>query len=273
MDYKEIDGVRCYAPTLAVQNDDYPHEAFSILYELEEDNFWFQSRNKIIQNITKKYVKEEDAKFLEIGCGTGFVLQNLNKKFPSFSFFGSEIHLEGIKFAKKRVPNATFIQLDATEMPFENEFDAIGAFDVLEHIDADTAVMKGIYKALKPDGHFIITVPQHQFMWSINDDIAFHKRRYSRIEMLEKLKNEGFTIEYVSSFVFMLFPMMLLSRLTKTNNKKKVTKEIIIQEIKNLKVNSMVNAIFIQLMKIDEMLIKKGISLPFGGSLLVVAKK
>ncbi len=42
--------------------------------------------------------------------------------------------MEGLKYAKQRVPGAEFIQMDATEMPFENEFDAIGAFDVLELI-------------------------------------------------------------------------------------------------------------------------------------------
>lgn len=272
MNYTTIDGVRCYAPEFALQNDDYPKEAFSILFELEEDNFWFRSRNSIIAGLLKKHSPDMD-KFLEIGCGTGFVISNLQKNFPAADFYGSEIYLEGIKFARKRLPEVNFIQLDATKMPFENEFAAIGAFDVLEHIEDDLEVMKGVYKALKPGGKFYISVPQHRFLWSINDDIAFHKRRYSRNEMLTKLKAAGFQVDYATSFVFTLFPAMLFSRIAKGKAQDKVDKETIIKTVKDLKVGKLTNTLFSALMKIDEKLIAGGTRLPFGGSLMVVAKK
>ena len=38
------DGIKCYSPELADMNDDYPVEAFKILYDAENTNFWFISR-------------------------------------------------------------------------------------------------------------------------------------------------------------------------------------------------------------------------------------
>ncbi len=272
-EYKIISGIKCYSPDLAIENGDYPSDAFKLLFEIEEKNFWFVNRNKIIINLFKKHVGEEVNKVLEIGSGTGYVLKGLNDTFKNYNLYGSEIHLEGIKYAESRLRNIEFIQVDATNMPFENEFNAIGAFDVLEHIEQDLKVIQQVHKALKSGGLFIISVPQYQWMWSVNDDIAYHKRRYSRKELKNKLLSEGFEIDYVSSFVFILFPVMYISRLFKQKKVHEITEEIIFKEMNELKLNPMLNSIFGALMKIDVFLIKNGISLPFGGSLIIVAKK
>jgi SAM-dependent methyltransferase len=158
-------------------------------------------------------------------------------------------------------------------MPFENEFDAIGAFDVLEHIEDDVKVIQEVLKSLKKGGLFLISVPQHQWMWSINDDIAYHKRRYSRKELQHKLTKAGFEIVYVSSFVFMLFPAMYISRFFKQRKITVITDKIKIKEMNELQLNPIINTIFGWFMKADFFLIKLGISLPLGGSLIAVAKK
>lgn len=270
-----IDGVKCYAPDLARANDDYPVEEFAFLYEVEEKNFWFRSRNKVLQFLFQKYLGSKPSQVLEIGCGTGFVLKGLQKRFPDYTLSGSEIHLEGIRFAQKRLPDVEFIQLDATQMPFEDSYDAIGAFDVLEHIEADEKVMQEVHKALTKGGYFFISVPQYEWMWSIADDIAFHKRRYHRKELIEKLQKAGFEIKYVGSFVCTLFPFMYLSRLLNRTDKNSPPSAAELKEAKleELKLNPLLNTLFLAVMKVDEILIKLGFSLPFGGSLMAVAKK
>lgn len=268
-----INGIKCYAPQFAAANSDYPAEAFELLYKVEDTNFWFVNRNKIIQHLFKKYLGINENAVLEIGAGTGFVLKGLQNNFSNYQLEGSEIHLEGIKFAKERLPKVQFFQMDATNIPFENQYNAIGAFDVLEHIEADEKVMKEVYKALKPNGLFLISVPQHQWMWSINDDIAYHKRRYSRTEMKRKLIDSGFDIKYISSFVFTLFPFMYISRFFKQSKPKKITDEIILNEMNELQLHPVLNFVFGFFMQIDLLLIKLGISLPIGGSLIAVAQK
>jgi len=49
-------------------------------------------------------------------------------------------------------------------------------------------------------------------MWSSLDEISFHKRRYSKTELIQKVNTAGFKVEYCGSFVFSLFPLMVVSR-------------------------------------------------------------
>jgi SAM-dependent methyltransferase len=263
-----IDGFKAYAPELAHENDGFSGEAFQFLFEVEKDSFWFQSRNKVIKSLAKKYMISS-GNFLEIGCGTGFVLNGLQEIFPNIHFIGSEIHINGLHYAKARNPNAEFVQLDARAMPFEDELDGIGAFDVIEHITEDTLVLDNCFKALKPGGSLLISVPQYQFMWSYLDDIAMHKRRYSKKELLRKVKDAGFEIQYCGSFVFTLFPVMLIARLLKTKPPKWNAKG----ETSELRPTSLINFIFRKFMHIDEWLIGLGLALPWGGSLVLVARK
>jgi SAM-dependent methyltransferase len=267
----EIKGFKCYAPELAYDNEGFPPNMFDILADLEENNFWFKARNIIIQNILNKYIgKNNNYKFLEIGCGNGYVLKGLMNL--DYQLVGSEIYIDGLINVKKRLSdNVELIQLNALNMPFENTFDIIGAFDVIEHIDDDEKVMQEVFKALKPNGYFLITVPQYQWMWSYLDDYAKHKRRYTQKEIKQKLIKNKFQIIYSSSFVTTLFPFVVLSRFLKKNKPlEKVTLEDVIAEFK---IPKWLNNLFYRLMLIDAKLIKYGFSLPFGNSIIVLAKK
>lgn len=267
LDYQVIDNIKCYAPDLAFENSDFPSKSFEFLYNIEAKNFWFSSRNRIIEYLFKKYAGITNTmKVLEIGCGTGFVLQMLSG-FKNLELVGAELYLEGLKYAKKRLPCVEFIQLDARKMPYENEFDVICAFDTLEHIEEDELVMRNVYQALKPGGYFFISVPQHKWLWSWMDAGSCHKRRYSKKELTQKLRKTNFSMVYINSFVFTLLPLMFLSRLT-------LKRKPILQDVgKRLILSSVANTILGFLMRLDELLISAGIQLPFGGSLIIVAKK
>ncbi len=269
--YREIEGIKCYAPELAITNDYFPEEYLRHLYKIEDENFWYRSRNRVINRLFKKYLGINTPKtIMEIGCGNGFILKGL-MEYKNYTLCGADIHIRGLKNAKERLPGLDFIQLDATQMPFENQFDAIGAFDVLEHIDDDVAVIKNVHKALKPDGCFLVSVPQYQWMWSHMDDIDQHKRRYSRKELKNKLTQNGFKINYISSFVFVLFPLMAVSRYFKKN--KNFQEKSFEDKLTELRLNTGMNFILESFMRIEELLLKFNLSLPFGGSLIAIARK
>lgn len=264
-----IEGFNCYSPLLARTNDGFSPDSFERLSRIENKNFWFASRNRIIRYFVNKAASETRVEkyfdFLEIGCGTGYVLQGL-KGVKNIQLVGSEIHVEGLKYAREKLPEVELIQLDARTIPFRDKFHAIGAFDVLEHITEDELVLENIFGALRQGGYLYITVPQYMFMWSYFDDIAFHKRRYSKAELLRKVKNSGFKIKYCGGFVFTLFPLMVLSRFIRQGKMPE-------NENNELEVGAFANAILSIFMIMDEWLMKTGLQLPWGGSLILVAQK
>ncbi|MBI2968952.1 MAG: class I SAM-dependent methyltransferase [Bacteroidetes bacterium] len=270
-----IDGIPCYAPELALSNSGFPPEALDKLRKLEENNFWYRSRNNVIETLIKRFAASP-GKFLEVGCGNGFALKALSK-FPGLSLTGCEIYLSGLSNAKKRLPGVAFIQLDARNIPFNNEFDFIGCFDVLEHIEDDMTVLQQMNKAVKPGGRIFISVPQYTWLWSDIDVIDNHKRRYSRNELVTKITNAGFRIDYLSGFTGAIFPLMILSRIFRRKTKISPGETALknAPEIKypELSVHPALNGLLRGLMRIDEWVIRFGLKLPFGGTLLAVGTK
>lgn len=241
-------------------------EFFQELALLEAGHFWFQRRNKLIVHALSRYFPQAHS-FLEIGCGTGFVLSELGRSFPALQLSGGEYFAAGLPFASERVPGAHLYQIDARQIPFVEEFDVIGAFDVLEHIPDDVAALASIAGALRPGGGVIFTVPQHRWLWSATDDYACHERRYRRHEMVEKIAAAGLQLEFVTSFVTLLLPVMMLSRLRQGKGREAG------DHLDEFRLHPVVNAFCAALMRLEFWLIRCGLRMPLGGSLLVVARK
>ena len=141
-------------------------------------------------------------------------------------------------------------------------------------MENDVAAISNINKMLRKGCSLIISVPQHKLLWSKLDEILKHKRRYSRRGLVTKLQENGFEICRTTSFLFVLFPLMLISRmLDKSRNQPQRDKFDKVALKKRVKFSNSLNIIFDLFMRVDEVLIRLGISLPFGGTLIVVARK
>ena len=246
--------------------DGFDASYFPELAKLEGENFWFQARNSLIIWALKKYFPNAK-NLLEIGCGTGFVLSGISNSFPNLKTYGSELFSEGLGFAAQRLPDAELFQMDARNIPFKEEFDVVGAFDVIEHIEEDIAVLKQMHQALQPGGGILLTVPLHRWLWSAQDEYAHHVRRYKVKELKEKVEQAGFTILRKTAFVSFLLPFMLVSRL----QKKKLSTDI--DPLAELKLPKFLNSLFSVTMKTEEALIRCGVNFPAGGSMLLMARK
>lgn len=264
---KYAQGIALYAPDSTDSSAGFKKEYFDDLMRMEEKNFWFRARNRILSWVIGTYASPFE-KMLEIGCGTGFVLSGLRRAFPRSELSGSEIFLNGLQFAAERLPDVTLMQMDARAIPFEEHYDIIGAFDVLEHIKEDEDVLRQVHQALKPGGHLVLTVPQHKWLWSAMDDYACHARRYTAAELHEKCKAAGFRIERSTSFVTFLLPAMIASRVLKRDVKPED-----LDATSELNMNPVLNTIFYWVMRFELLLIRMGVSLPVGGSRLLIARK
>lgn len=262
-----INGFDAYAPDFAHDGGGFKSSYFEVLAELEEANFWFRSRNRLILWALGEYCHGFRS-LLEIGCGTGYVLSGIAQEFPHTTLTGSEIFTAGLRFVSSRTPLVGLMQMDARNIPFSEEFDVVGAFDVLEHIKEDEHVLTQVRTALKPKGFMFLTVPQHYWLWSANDEYACHFRRYSAAELHSKIKQAGFEIVRTTSFVTILLPAMMISRYFQRG--KSIEK---FDATAELKIPSKLNSLFLQLLRSELALIRKGVNFPVGGSRLVVAKK
>lgn len=262
---KNKDGIFIYIKKSDFTNDGFKASYFEKLENIEASSFWFSFRNKLILYFIKKYIVTFNS-FMEIGCGTGFVLSDVHICFPSSQLYGSEFFLEGLAIAKRRVPSAIYLQMDARHIPIKNEIDVIGAFDVIEHINEDVLVLNQIHAALKSNGFLLLTVPQHNWLWSKVDEYACHKRRYNAADLRHKLEKAGFHILRSTSFITTLLPVMLISRYLQRNKPE-------IDPTRELNIPRWLNTIFGAVLSIEMAIIRTGINLPVGGSRLVIAQK
>ncbi len=260
-----IGGYPAFSPHLAEANKGFKAGYFEELAELEDKNFWFRSRNALILHVLRRYFPKAKS-FFEIGCGTGFVLSAI-EKIPHILLFGSDIYSVGLSFTARRIQKADLFQMDARFMPFEDEFDVIGAFDVLEHIDEDTVVLTQMYKSLTCGGGIILTVPQHPFLWSKIDEHACHVRRYTIPDLRLKVENAGFRVVRMTSFVSLPFPLLFISRCMKQRNDRHY------DVMAELRINKTMNTLLEKMLAVERLVIQSGINFPFGGSLLLIARK
>jgi SAM-dependent methyltransferase len=260
-----VDGFLAWAPELAKYNGGFPKESFEVLARVEAGSFWFRARNAIILWALRKYFPGFRS-LLEVGCGTGFVLSGIAQAFPKARTVGSEIYTTGLAFAAKRLPGVELLQMDARKLPYEAEFDVVAAFDVIEHILEDELVLQSFHRAIKPGGGCLITVPQHQWLWSPVDEAACHQRRYSAQELHAKVEAAGFTIVRSTSFVTLLLPLMLASRLAARRAGHAGGSDALV-------LNPVLDRVLEVVMRIEQYLILFGVSLPIAGSRLVVLER
>jgi SAM-dependent methyltransferase len=239
-------------------------DLFEPLAGVEERSFWFRARNRLIVSTVRRHFPAAGS-FLEIGCGSGIVLAALREVMPELRLVGVELYEEGLEIARRRLPDAELLELDARELSFEDEFDVVGAFDVIEHIDEDELVLERMLRAARPGGGVLVLVPQHPWLWSEHDRVMEHRRRYTRRELVGKAERAGIQVVEVTSFVSSLLPAMAGSRML--DRVRKRTDPIARLE------GGPLNRVFERVLDGERRLIERGVSLPFGGSLMLVGRK
>jgi SAM-dependent methyltransferase len=254
----------------------FADESYEWLYKFERYNFWYRVRNQILFSWIRQYLPK-GASFLEIGCGTGFVSSILKIYYNNDC---ADISPESLKYCRLNNAGHNYFQFNLCDADFESQinltqYEGIGLFDVIEHIDNDEAVLKKINNLMTSGGYLFVTVPANQKLWSDWDEFTCHKRRYSLEKFILLIKDAGFSIERVSYFMCVLYPIIRLSRLPQIE---KIIKKVSLND--NIQKNiheilgkhAILNECFYYLFAI-EIPILKYFNLPFGSSIICVAKK
>ena len=250
---------------------------FSPLFEIEARHFWFRARNKMIGSLIEDETRHypEGYSVLEIGCGTGNVLQLLEKVCRNGCVIGMDLFYEALTFARQRV-SCSLVRGDLHASPFAAQFQIVGMFDVLEHLSDDRAVLRDVYAMLAPGGLLFLTVPANPSLWSYFDEASHHARRYLLADLNQKLLETGFQIEQISYYMVSILPLVWAERkLQGKNPPKNVDSEQAAHDmtVNELKIIPGINEILGWLLATETWCLKRKIRLPAGTSLMALARK
>lgn len=227
-------------------------------------HFWFTGRNRLISAMLARHAPGAQT-FLEAGCGTGSVLRGVAALLPRLKLTGAEASMASLHAAAMAAPTAELLYADIRDLPYDQEFDAVGAFDVLEHIPDHQAALSALVRTAKAGGLVVLTVPQHPWLWSPLDDYSGHQRRYTRSALIALATASGLDVVRVTSFVSLLLPAMLASRWIQRGAEPAPGREF--------QISGRANQIATGVMQVEGALIQAGLSLPVGGSLMLVARR
>ena len=259
------DGIVFFHPEEQESNEGMEAIILDDLVQYEEKHFWITARRSYLGWIFKQYVRPEDA-IIEIGAGTGYVAKNMiDCGYRNYSI--GDIHKKGLLLAGAYDYRHKY-QFNLLRPVFAGHFDVVGMFDVLEHIDVPGEAVHNVRKMLKKGGRVIVTVPGHKWLWSKQDAIAYHRRRYEIDELKELFTANGFKILKASGFFTTLIPFMYLRTIINRDDGKLCPKDY----KKRFKVNRGINLLLELLLRL-EVAVGKNVSRRYGGSMIIVAEK
>jgi len=183
---------------------------YEILYQVEETHWWHTARrNMVLDWIHQSYPGRRDLAILDAGCGTGLMLQQMQHLGTTE---GVDIADEALDFCRKRgLENVR--RADLLQLPFaEGTFDVVTALDVLQHLDDDLGGLREMRRVLKPGGRLFIFAPAHRWLWSLQDEVSHHKRRYTARTLRELVRQSELQIERQSYVSMFLLPVIFLGR-------------------------------------------------------------
>ncbi len=177
----------------------------------EDKHWWFASRTRALLNVLDRCLPHRALEVLDVGCGAGNMIHHLSR-------YGRVIGLDNnprpLKVAHERGYEARLG--NAAAMPFEDGlFGLVAALDVVEHCPDDMAILRECYRVCAPGGFLVTTVPAFQWLWSHNDELNKHYRRYTAGELKDKLTEVGFRprrTTYNNFFIFPLAAALILGR-------------------------------------------------------------
>ena len=241
---------------------------FDRMFAVEETHWWYRGRRALVRAALDRYAPpQRPLQLLDVACATGM----------SFRFLADYGGIRGIDISDETIRLCgqrgitRLVKGDAMRLPFAaGSYDVVLALDAFEHFDDDVAAMREVFRVLKPGGLLVATVPAFMALWSPHDEAYHHKRRYRRPQLVERLRAAGFALERSSYTTATLFlPVLALRRWRRWRGEKpgeSPTSDFSVPF--PAPVELLASAI-----TRSEVALEKHVNLPFGVSLLAVARR
>jgi SAM-dependent methyltransferase len=214
------------------------------------------------------------ATIVEVGCSTGYLLEDLRAAYPSARLVGFDLIASGLRKAHATLPDCLMAQADACELPLADECaDAVISVNLLEHVDDDVRALSEIKRVLRPGAGAVLVVPTGPGLYDYYDRFLHHERRYARGEMAEKVHSVGLGVEadlHLGSVVFPAFWIL------KKRNRRRFDhlagyelEERVRRDYGDTKDSSLFDAAC----RFERGLLRRGVHLPFGIRGLTVVRR
>lgn len=222
--------------------------------ELERTHFWRIGKRRLIASVLSGLLSTgEPRDIIDIGGAESLLI-------PVLSRFGYIMRADPVS------PNADMCDSLPNLLSIHMQYDLVTLFDVLEHVEQDVASLRTIYSKLRPGGRLMMTVPAYQWLYSGHDKALGHHRRYTSRNLRKMLEAAGFHVERITYWTTLLFPLMVAQRLaSKWIGRNDGTYHVSIPP-------RFINWLFGKIMDVERWLLRR-VNMPFGGCILVVARK
>jgi 2-polyprenyl-3-methyl-5-hydroxy-6-metoxy-1,4-benzoquinol methylase len=247
-------------------------DIYDLTFQAEEDHFWYVGRRQVIIAWLERSLKNagypaSGLRILDYGCGTGINLLH-------FARFGDVVGVdtaaEAIAYCRQRgLDNAIWLEsLDDVESASDlgRAFDVVTMLDVLEHIPDEAATLRRIHALLKPGGHLLVTVPAYNWLWSGEDDVSQHVRRYTARSLSRVLTEAGY--ERVNHSYFNTFLLPLQAAVALSHRWQRATRKptSLVKPLPPMLNRALSKVIFLESRAL------RALSFPFGASIICTAR-
>jgi SAM-dependent methyltransferase len=180
------------------------------MHALEESHWWFRAKRRMVYALLEAWCA--GGRVVDVGCGTGIVLQRLP---AAYAGVGVDPSQEALALCRER-GLAALARGSATALPLADaSADAVLALDIIEHVEEDRLALSEVARVLRPGGVAVITVPAFPFLWSPHDVALHHKRRYTRRSLERRLAEAGLKVRVGGYGQASILPAAALLRLAR----------------------------------------------------------
>jgi SAM-dependent methyltransferase len=235
------------------------------MYRLEDRYWWYRALRDRVVALLDRYAGDART-FLDAGCGTGRLLQELRRRHSDVRSVGVDLSPHALARCRARSLR-DLSRGSVNELPLRSgAFDVVTSDDVLyfDGVD-DRRALAEFARVLRPGGMLVVNLPAFEFLRGAHDAFVSGRRRYTREHLTELLAGAGFRILYASYWNAALFPAVAIAR--RLRRTRGGARESDLRPLPQVW-----DSFFYALLKVEGAWLRRG-TLPFGTSVLAAARK